>query len=64
MINHRRVRKIEDHLVSGEGRCPSGNLERPLRMGAIEIAVGADHLRLNPDTKLQPRPVYGLSHRT
>ena len=30
---------------------PSWNLDRPLRVGAVQIAVLIHHLRLNPDTE-------------
>ena len=53
------VGEVEHELVAGEHRLVAGVDQRPLRVGAVEVAVGVDHLRLDPDPELhaeRPRP--------
>ena len=44
--------EVEDELVATEHGLVAGIGERPVRMGAVEVAVGVDHLRLDPDAEL------------
>ena len=46
-----------DRLVAGGG-------ERPLRMGAVEVAVGVDHLGLDPDAELHAEAADVLDERS
>ena len=46
------VGEVEHELVAAEHRLVAGVDQRPVRMGAVEVAVGVDHLRLDPDPEL------------
>ncbi len=44
--------QVEHELVASEHRFVSGSLEHPIGVGAVEVAVGADHLRFDPQSEL------------
>ena len=47
-----RSGEVEHELVAGEDGFVAVGRQRPVRVGAIEVAVGVDHLRLDPDAEL------------
>ena len=57
------VGEVEHELVAGEHRLVAGVDQRPLRMGAVEVAVGVDHLRLDPDPELHAERPDALDQR-
>ncbi len=57
------ARKVEHQLVAPEHRFVSLGGERPVRMRAVQLAVGVDHLRLDPDPELQTQAGDVLDQR-
>ena len=53
--------KIQDQLIAAERRAAPGRGHRPFRMGAVQIAVYGDALRLKPDTETQSQSRDALS---
>src|ERR1019366_5538950 len=46
------ARQVEDHLGAQFGARAAGEVDHPIGMGAVEIAVGVDHLRLHPESEI------------
>ena len=44
---------IENILMPAYAGLAVGDMDAPVRMGAEEVGVGGDHLRLEPDTEFQ-----------
>ena len=40
--------EVEHELVAGFGARAVGEMEDPVGVGAVEVAVGVDHFRFNP----------------
>ena len=53
--------KVQHQLISGTHRFPSRNLNRPVRMGTVQIAVLIYHFRLKPDAKFHAFPMYPVN---
>ena len=51
VVHHGGVAHVQHQLLAGLQRHPPGGGQSPLGMGAVEIAVGIDHLGLNPDAE-------------
>ena len=47
-----RSGEVEDELVASEDGFVAVGRQRPVRVGAVEVAVGVDHLRFDPDAEL------------
>ena len=47
--------EIEHELVAPEHRLVAVGHERPLGVGAVQVAVRVDHLRFDPDTEVHAR---------
>ena len=56
-IHHFRITEVQDALVAAFGMILARNSQGPIRMGAIQVTVYVDHLRLYPDTKLHTNSV-------
>ena len=52
VIERALLGEVEHELMPGQHRLVSVGGERPLGMSPKEVAVGADHLRLDPDAEL------------
>ena len=48
--------QVEHELVPSEHRFVPGRLQDPVGVGAVEVAVGADHLGLDPQAELHAEP--------
>ena len=45
---------VEDQLLAALGPRPAGDADRPVRVGAEQLAVRADHLGLDPEPEVEP----------
>ena len=52
IVHHGGVAHVQHQLLAGLQRYPPGGGQGPLGMGAVEVAVGVDHLGLDPDAEL------------
>ena len=55
--------EVEHELVAAEHRLVAGVDERPLGVGAVQVAVGVDHLRLDPDAELHAERLHVVDQR-
>src|SRR6187402_3729310 len=57
------AREIEDELMTALAALASREVQHPIRMRAVEIAVRIDHLRLHPQAEAHPEPVHLVDER-
>ena len=58
-----RTGEVEHQLVTAEHGLVARCLQHPVGMFAVQVAVGADHLGLDPQAELQPEPAYVVDQR-
>ena len=58
-----RIRQIEHLLVAMRQRQATGGLQHPVGVLAVQVGVGVDHLRFEPQTELHPVVVNGVGER-
>ena len=51
------VREVEQHLVASLGAGPPWEVHRPVRMRAIQVAIGVDHFRFHPEPELHAEAI-------
>ena len=61
MLHHFLAAEVKDQLVARFGPLSAGEMQHPIRVLAIQIGIGVDHLRLHPQTELHPQPMYFLN---
>ena len=59
-IHHFGVRHVQHQLAAPEGGRSSGNGQGPVRVFPVQVAVEADHLRLDPQAELHAHAVDGI----
>ena len=63
MIDNLWPGQIKDQLVASKRWVPTGNRDRPIGMGAVEVTVRVDHFRLDPNAKRQAHVLNALGQR-
>ncbi len=58
-----RTGQVEHLLVAPHGRDPAAGGEDPVRVRAVEVRVGVDHLRLEPQPELHAQLVHAVRER-
>ena len=53
VVRHLVARQVEHQLVAADDPRAARHLQCPARVGPVQIAVGVDHLRLDPQAELQ-----------
>ncbi len=61
IVLHRRIRQIQNPLVTPLGMSLSRNIHSPLRMGPVQTALHIHHLRLHPDTEGKPKRLHFIA---
>ncbi len=56
--------QVEHELMPSEHRFVPRRLEDPVGVGAVEVAVGADHLGLDPQAELHAEPADVVDQRS
>ena len=54
---HIRPTQVENQLAAAQTGCAGGEVDRPIWVGAVEIAVRADHFRLNPQPEVHAQGI-------
>ena len=55
--------EVEHLLVARRQGCPAAGAEHPVGVGAGEVGVQVDHLRLDPQPELHAEPAHGVDQR-
>ena len=61
IFNNRGICHVKHHLMTAESASSARCLQYPLGMGAEQIGVGVDHLRLDPDTEVDANLLDALN---
>lgn len=60
VVPHVLTGHVQHALVAGNGLIPAPGADGPVRMGAVQVAVGIDHLRFVPDAEFDAQGVDPL----
>ena len=63
VLAHLGPGQVEHQLVALQQRHPVAGREDPVGVLAVEVGVGVDHLRLDPEPELHAEPVHVLDQR-
>ena len=57
IVHHLRAGKIQHQLVAPHGGLASGQGQRPVRMGAVQLGVLVDHFRFDPQAEFHAQRI-------
>ena len=63
VLAHLVAGEVEDQLVTVQQRHPVAGGEDPVGVVAVEVGVGVDHLRLEPEPELHAEPAHVVDQR-
>ena len=63
VVAHIGASEVEDELIAGFGARASGKIQDPFGMLAIEVGIGIDHFRFDPEAEVHAEGVDLVDER-